>query len=61
MTEDRAARRAHSRRGEHSVGASGGRRREPSRPADALRQLYGGKGVTGEQEVIAYCRIGEEP
>ena len=27
--------------------------------ADALRQLYGGKGVTGEQEVIAYCRIGE--
>ena len=29
------------------------------KPADALRQLYGGKGVTGEQEVIAYCRIGE--
>jgi thiosulfate/3-mercaptopyruvate sulfurtransferase len=29
------------------------------RPADALRQLYGGKGVTGDQEVIAYCRIGE--
>src|SRR5690348_8458805 len=27
--------------------------------ADALRQLYGGKGVNGEQEVIAYCRIGE--
>ena len=27
--------------------------------ADALRQLYGGKGVTGEHEVIAYCRIGE--
>ncbi|HEX2715129.1 MAG TPA: sulfurtransferase, partial [Candidatus Acidoferrales bacterium] len=27
--------------------------------ADALRQLYGGKGVTGENEVIAYCRIGE--
>ena len=26
---------------------------------DALKQLYGGKGITGEQEVIAYCRIGE--
>jgi thiosulfate/3-mercaptopyruvate sulfurtransferase len=29
------------------------------KPADALRQLYAGKGITGEQEVIAYCRIGE--
>ena len=27
--------------------------------ADALRQLYGGKGISGEKEVIAYCRIGE--
>jgi thiosulfate/3-mercaptopyruvate sulfurtransferase len=27
--------------------------------ADALKQLYGGKGVTGDSEVIAYCRIGE--
>jgi len=27
--------------------------------ADALKQLYGGKGVTGDDEVIAYCRIGE--
>ena len=27
--------------------------------ADALRQLYGGKGITGDKEVIAYCRIGE--
>ena len=27
--------------------------------ADALRQLYGNKGVTGDREVIAYCRIGE--
>lgn len=27
--------------------------------ADALRQLYGSKGVTGDTEVIAYCRIGE--
>ena len=24
-----------------------------------LRQLYGGKGIDGEKEVIAYCRIGE--
>jgi thiosulfate/3-mercaptopyruvate sulfurtransferase len=29
------------------------------KPAEALRQLYGGKGVTGDGEVIAYCRIGE--
>ena len=29
------------------------------KPADALRQLYGGKGIKGDQEVIAYCRIGE--
>ena len=27
--------------------------------ADALRQLYAGKGVSGDREVIAYCRIGE--
>jgi len=24
-----------------------------------LRQIYGGKGITGDREVIAYCRIGE--
>jgi len=24
-----------------------------------LQQLYGGKGITGDREVIAYCRIGE--
>ena len=29
------------------------------KPADALKQLYGGKGITGDREVIAYCRIGE--
>jgi thiosulfate/3-mercaptopyruvate sulfurtransferase len=29
------------------------------KPADALAQLYQGKGVTGGDEVIAYCRIGE--
>jgi len=34
-------------------------RRAGDVPADALRQLYAGKGVTGDQEVIAYCRIGE--
>jgi thiosulfate/3-mercaptopyruvate sulfurtransferase len=27
--------------------------------ADALQQLYGTKGITGDTEVIAYCRIGE--
>jgi thiosulfate/3-mercaptopyruvate sulfurtransferase len=27
--------------------------------AEDLRALYGGKGVTGEKEVRAYCRIGE--
>jgi thiosulfate/3-mercaptopyruvate sulfurtransferase len=27
--------------------------------ADDLRQLYGGKGITPEKEVLAYCRIGE--
>jgi len=27
--------------------------------ADALKQLYQGKGVSGADEVIAYCRIGE--
>ena len=26
---------------------------------DELQQLYGNKGVTGDKEVIAYCRIGE--
>ena len=27
--------------------------------ADALREIYGGKGITSDREVIAYCRIGE--
>src|SRR5437868_1224456 len=27
--------------------------------ADELRALYGGKGVTGDKQVTAYCRIGE--
>jgi thiosulfate/3-mercaptopyruvate sulfurtransferase len=27
--------------------------------ADALKQLYGSKGIAGDKEVIAYCRIGE--
>jgi thiosulfate/3-mercaptopyruvate sulfurtransferase len=27
--------------------------------AGALRELYGGKGITGDRDVIAYCRIGE--
>ena len=27
--------------------------------ADALREIYGAKGLTGAKETIAYCRIGE--
>ena len=27
--------------------------------ADELKELYGGKGVTPDQEIITYCRIGE--
>ncbi len=27
--------------------------------ADALRELYGGNGIDGSRETIAYCRIGE--
>jgi thiosulfate/3-mercaptopyruvate sulfurtransferase len=29
------------------------------KPADELRALYEGKGVTGDKAVTAYCRIGE--
>jgi thiosulfate/3-mercaptopyruvate sulfurtransferase len=29
------------------------------KPADELRSLYEGKGVTGDKAVTAYCRIGE--
>ena len=29
------------------------------KPADELREIYGGKGVTRDKEVTAYCRIGE--
>jgi thiosulfate/3-mercaptopyruvate sulfurtransferase len=29
------------------------------KPIDALKALYGGKGVTPDKDVIAYCRIGE--
>ena len=28
-------------------------------PAEELRSLYGGKGVTEDKDVVAYCRIGE--
>ncbi len=27
--------------------------------AEELRELYGARGITGEKEVVAYCRIGE--
>jgi len=26
---------------------------------EELREIYGGKGITGDKEVVAYCRIGE--
>jgi thiosulfate/3-mercaptopyruvate sulfurtransferase len=29
------------------------------RSADELRELYAAKGITGDKDVIAYCRIGE--
>jgi thiosulfate/3-mercaptopyruvate sulfurtransferase len=29
------------------------------KPADELRALYEGKGITPDKEVVAYCRIGE--
>ncbi len=29
------------------------------KPADELREVYGGKGITSDKEVTAYCRIGE--
>jgi thiosulfate/3-mercaptopyruvate sulfurtransferase len=29
------------------------------KPADALRELYEGKGITADKAVTAYCRIGE--
>ncbi|WP_370324108.1 sulfurtransferase [Euzebya sp.] len=28
-------------------------------PADQLREIYEGKGLTGDDEIVAYCRIGE--
>ena len=27
--------------------------------ADELKAIYGGKGVTGDKDIVAYCRIGE--
>jgi thiosulfate/3-mercaptopyruvate sulfurtransferase len=29
------------------------------KPADQLEQIYNGKGVTGDKDLVAYCRIGE--
>ena len=29
------------------------------KPIEQLRELYGARGVSGEDEVVAYCRIGE--
>jgi thiosulfate/3-mercaptopyruvate sulfurtransferase len=29
------------------------------RPAEELKALYEGKGITPDKEIVAYCRIGE--
>ncbi len=29
------------------------------KPAEELKQIYGGKGITPDKDVVAYCRIGE--
>ena len=29
------------------------------KPIEQLRELYGAKGVSDEDEIVAYCRIGE--
>jgi thiosulfate/3-mercaptopyruvate sulfurtransferase len=29
------------------------------KPADELRELYAAEGITGDRDVVAYCRIGE--
>ena len=29
------------------------------KPADELKALYGGKGITSDKEIVTYCRIGE--
>jgi thiosulfate/3-mercaptopyruvate sulfurtransferase len=54
-----------SQRGGHIPGAAnipwGQAVREDGtfKSVDELKQLYGGKGIDGRKEVIAYCRIGE--
>jgi thiosulfate/3-mercaptopyruvate sulfurtransferase len=54
-----------SQRGGHIPGAAnipwGQAVREDGtfKSAEELKELYGGKGIKGEKEVIAYCRIGE--
>jgi thiosulfate/3-mercaptopyruvate sulfurtransferase len=29
------------------------------KPVEELQKIYGGKGISGEKDVVAYCRIGE--
>lgn len=29
------------------------------KPVEELKKIYGGKGITGDKDVVAYCRIGE--
>ena len=55
----RPARRPHPDRGLDPVGDRRHATTAPSRSAEELREIYGGKGVTPDKEVVAYCRIGE--
>jgi thiosulfate/3-mercaptopyruvate sulfurtransferase len=54
-----------AQRGGHIPGAANGpwgqavKEDGTFKSTDELRALYGGKGVTSEKDVIAYCRIGE--
>ena len=54
----RAARRPHPRRARSRGRRRSTRTARSSRPTSCA-QLYGGKGVTGDGPVTAYCRIGE--
>jgi thiosulfate/3-mercaptopyruvate sulfurtransferase len=53
-----AGARPHRRRREHPLG-EGRQRRRDVQDADELKELYADEGITGDGEIIAYCRIGE--
>ena len=43
----------------HTVGPQAVQEDGTFKAADDLKALYGGKGIDGARETIAYCRIGE--